>query len=697
MGSFTRAAKYSLRYRRYLAIAIFCVLVGGLCYGGGIGTIFPIIKLIISDEGPQGAADIRLTESMLGVTLRTVDFSATTPIAIDTVEDESPAARLGLTRGCTILQLDGQPVFLPTFTRTIARKKAYETIQITWRDPDDRRRRGTLELSEPRFDVRFLAGLAELLPRGEDNRFRTMIYILTGFWLINIVQSAMRFLQNYSASIMIERGLADLRTQVYERALNLPLSFYSIQGGTSDITSRFIRDAPSIRRGLNLLFTQTMLEPFKFLVALALGLYCSWKLTIVVLAVAPIVLILIGRFGQLMKKATRRSLQLWAKILGQLNETLGNIRVVKAYGSESYERTRFFQANKVLLKYLIRIARIEAATSPTIAIMGVSMAALGILFACKQVLPPDPTMKPGTLFLFFGAIFGMAESLRKLSSVPNKIQAANAAATRVFEVLDQPAECEDRTSIDLPALAQSIVFRNVSFTYPGSSAPAVTDVNLTVPKGHTVALVGPNGSGKSTLISLLPRFFDPDVGCVLFDSQDIRNVSLRSLRSQMAVVAQRTVIFADTVRANIAYGQPDIPLERVIDAAQQAYAHEFIELLPQGYDTVLSESGENLSGGQRQRLSIARAILRDPQILILDEATSSIDADSEAKITRALVEFTTSRTCFVVAHRFATVMAADSIAVMDEGRVVATGTHAQLMKTCPLYHGLYETQLHHDV
>jgi subfamily B ATP-binding cassette protein MsbA len=195
----------------------------------------------------------------------------------------------------------------------------------------------------------------------------------------------------------------------------------------------------------------------------------------------------------------------------------------------------------------------------------------------------------------------------------------------------------------------------------------------------------------------LPRFFDPALGSVLFDSRDIRSVNLRSLRSQIAVVTQQTVIFADTVRANIAYGQPEIPLERVIDAAKRAYAHEFIELLPDGYDTVLSEAGENLSGGQRQRISIARAILRDPQILILDEATSSIDADSEAKITKALSKFTTGRTCFVVAHRFATVMAADFIVVMDDGRIVATGTHEQLMQTCPLYHGLYETQLHHDI
>lgn len=685
-----------------------CVLIGGLCYGAGIGTIFPIIKLIISEEGPQGAADIRMTESMLGVSLRTVDYSTTTPVEVNDVtgykakdyDDKGPGARVGLSPRSIILLLDGVEVSLPEFAGVIAGKKASESVEISWMDEDDQRHKGIVELGKPRTDIVLLAKLAGLLPRGADNRFRTMAYIMGAFLLVNIVQSTMRFFQDYCAGIMIERGLADLRSQVYDRALNLPLRFYSMQGGSSDITSRFIRDAPSIRRGLNLLFTQTMLEPFKFLVALGLGLYCSWKLTIVVLAVAPVVLILMGRFGRLMKKATKRSLQIWGKILGQLNETLGNIRVIKAYGSEGYEGRRFTQANKGLLKYLIRIARVEAATSPTIAIMGVTMAAIGILFACKAVLPSeanvDPEMDPEKLFLFFGAIFGMAESLRKLSSVPNKIYASNTAAARVFEILDQPAECEDGTKETPGPLRENIVFQNVGFRYPGATAEALIDVNLTVPKGKTVALVGPNGSGKSTLISLLPRFFDPEVGEVLFDGRDIRTMKLSGLREQMAVVTQQTVIFADTVRANIAYGRPEVPLEQVIDAAKRAYAHEFIELLPDGYDTVMTEAGENLSGGQRQRLNIARAILRDPAILILDEATSSIDPDSEAKITRVLTEFTAGRTCFVVAHRFATVMTADFIVVMDEGRIAAMGTHAELMKSSPLYHGLYETQLQHD-
>ena len=243
---------------------------GGLCYGAGIGTIFPIIKLIISDEGLQGAAEIRMTESMMGVSLRTVGYTEETPVEIDGVQgyeaedenDRGPGARVGLSPQSRILLLDGRDVSLPKFAQAIAEKKPSETVEITWLGhPDKRRHKKSIQLGKPRMDIVLLAKLSGLLPRGDDQRFRSMVYIMGAFLLVNIVQSTMRFFQDYCAGIMIERGLADLRSRVYDRALNLPLRFYSLQGGSSDITSRFIRDAPSIRRGLNLLFTQTMLEP----------------------------------------------------------------------------------------------------------------------------------------------------------------------------------------------------------------------------------------------------------------------------------------------------------------------------------------------------------------------------------------------------------------------------------------------------
>ena len=693
MSPFSRALKYPLHHKRYLSITIICVLLGALCYGGGIGTIYPVLKLIISPEGLHGWADIRMSEDMMGVTLRSSDFDKDTEVELDEVKTDSPAAQAGLRIKDTILAIDGDELGLPRFVRLVSQMKESEAITLSGIHKDGTAFELSIKLKQPGLDARIAAVLTDLLPRrGLNKRFATLAYIMLVFWLINVMQSLTRFVQTYCAGIMIERGLLEMRSKVYHRALRLPLKFYDLQGGSSDVTSRFVQDSPTIKRGMKVLFTQAMLEPFKFLAVLALALWCSWKLTLIVLAVAPVVMLLITKLGHAMKKVTRRSLQVWGNILGLLNETLSNIRVVKAYGNEEYENRRFLQTNSKLLKYLIRIARVEALTSPTVALLGISMATVGLLFACKLALPPNQTMKPTTLFTFFGAIFGMAESLRKLSSVPNKIQASNAAAGRFFDLLDQHEEREEPAAPKLQPLSRQIEFENVSFSYPGANVRALKDINLVIPKGQTVALVGPNGSGKTTLMSLLPRFFDTDAGRVLFDGQDIHKVTLRSLRKQMAMVTQQTVVFADTVAANIAYGQTQIGPEKIIDAAKRAHAHEFIELLPQGYDTMLSEGGENLSGGQRQRISIARAVMRDPGILVLGEATSNIDADSEAKISQALAELTASRTCLIVAHRFATVVAADFIAVMDKGRVVAKGTHQELLASCPLYHGLYETQ-----
>lgn len=692
MSPFSRALKYPLRHKRYLLVTMTCVLLGALCYGGGIGTIFPVLKLVISQEGPHGWADIRMSEEMMGVIFESNNFAEDTKVELDKVESDSPAELVGLKIGDIIQAIDGVELDLPSFVCRVAQMEASQSITLRGEHEDGTEFALSIDLQQPRLDVRIVAVLTNLLPRGLDNRFAALVYIMLAFWLVNIMQSITRFMQDYSASVMIERGLLEMRTKVYSNALRLPLKFYDLQGGSSDVASRFVQDSPTIKRGMKVLFTQAMLEPFKFLAALGLALYCSWKLTLIVMTVAPLVLLLVNKLGQAMKKATHRSLQVWGNILGLLNETLSNIRVVKAYGNEEYENQRFFQANSKLLKYLIRIARVESLTSPTVAMLGITMATVGLLFACKLVLPPDRTMKPEVLFTFFGGIFGMAESLRKLSSVPNKLQSSNAAAERFFNILDQQKEHEEPGAPELPPLSREIEFENVSFSYPGANVRALKDIDLVIPKGQTVALVGPNGSGKTTLISLLPRFFDTDAGRILFDGQDIHKVTLRSLRKQMAMVTQQTVVFADTVAANIAYGQPQIAQEKIIDAAKRAHAHEFIELLPQGYDTVLNEGGENLSGGQRQRISIARAILRDPEILILDEATSNIDADSEAKITQALAELTASRTCLIVAHRFATVMAADFIAVIDKGKIVAKGTHDELVASCPLYHGLYETQ-----
>jgi ABC-type multidrug transport system fused ATPase/permease subunit len=302
-------------------------------------------------------------------------------------------------------------------------------------------------------------------------------------------------------------------------------------------------------------------------------------------------------------------------------------------------------------------------------------------------------MQPSYFFGLLVALGISAESIRKSSDIWNKAQSANAAAERVFAVLDEQAEFEKPGAIELPAFKERIEFKDVVFTYPGNGTPILKGVDLTVQAGCNVAIVGPNGSGKTTLINLLPRFYNTDSGRILIDGLDICDVTLKSLRDQIGMVTQNVVTFHDTMAANITYGRPSATREEIIDAAKRSFADEFISILPDGYDTVIGEHGAGLSGGQLQRIVIARAILKNPAILIFDEATSQVDADSEAKIHSAIEEIMLDRTCFIIAHRFSTVITADIIVVMDNGQIIAQGQHNELMKTCPLYQSLYETQL----
>jgi ABC-type multidrug transport system fused ATPase/permease subunit len=294
------------------------------------------------------------------------------------------------------------------------------------------------------------------------------------------------------------------------------------------------------------------------------------------------------------------------------------------------------------------------------------------------------------LLIFLGSA---AESVRKLSDVWNQVQSANAAAERVFEVMDEPVEKEEPNAFELQPLRDQIEFRDIMFTYPGAMTPALNALNLTVLAGQTVAVVGPNGSGKSTLVNLIPRFYDPDSGQILIDGQDIHQATLASLRDQISMVTQNVITFNDTIATNIAYGKPGASKEEIIEAAKRAFAHEFIEPLTEGYETFIGENSAGFSGGQLQRLVIARAILKNPQILIFDEAMSQIDADSEMKIHNALSELMRGRTCFMIAHRFSTVISADRIVVINNGCIVADGTHEQLMAASDVYKRLYETQL----
>jgi len=378
-------------------------------------------------------------------------------------------------------------------------------------------------------------------------------------------------------------------------------------------------------------------------------------------------------------------------MLGKVHEVISAIKVVKVYNRQQYEHENFITVSRQLLKRQFRVAKLDAVTTPILEMLGMIAGAVGLIYGTQWVY--ENKMEPSEFFAFLIALGATSESLRKTSDVWNKIQKSNAAAERVYSVIDRQPEIESPGAYDIEPLRDKIEFRDVVFTYPGAEKPVLKGINLTVQAGHNVAIVGHNGSGKTTLANLIPRLYDPDSGCILIDGRDIRDATLFSLRQQIGMVTQDVVTFNDTVAANIAYGKRDATREEIIAAANRSYAHEFIELLPNGYETVIGEQGAGLSGGQLQRIIIARAILRDPAILIFDEAMSQVDADSEAKIHKAIEEIMKDRTSFIIAHRFSTVINADHIVVMEDGEIIAQGEHEELIKTCVLYQSLYETQL----
>jgi ABC-type multidrug transport system fused ATPase/permease subunit len=369
------------------------------------------------------------------------------------------------------------------------------------------------------------------------------------------------------------------------------------------------------------------------------------------------------------------------------------LRVVKVYNRQEHEIEHYQQSNRALLKQNLRITKIEAATNPLLDVMGMVAMCGAILLGAAWVSGQYSQLQSSEFFVLIAMLGVAAESVRKVSEVWNNVQQANAAAERVFAVIDECQEHEDPEAFELKPLTQNIEFKKIVFTYPGAAQPSLQGIDLSVPAGQTVAVVGPNGSGKTTLVNLIPRFYDPDSGQILIDGQDIHKATLYSLRDQIGMVTQNVVTFHDTIANNISYGKPDATMDQIVQAAKQAYAHEFIEPLPDGYQTIIGENSTGFSGGQLQRMVIARAILKNPRILIFDEAMSQVDADSEAKIHAALQQIMKGRTCFVIAHRFSTVITADRIVVVDQGRIVAQGKHEELIQTSDVYKRLYETQL----
>jgi ATP-binding cassette subfamily B protein/subfamily B ATP-binding cassette protein MsbA len=481
--------------------------------------------------------------------------------------------------------------------------------------------------------------------------------------------------------------------------------------------ARFTNDMDSLGTGIKTLFGKVVAEPLRALACVVLAMCVSWQLTLMFLVLVPIAALILARVGRIMKRATRRLLERMSSIYKILQESFQGIRVVKAFTTEPRERRRFCAATKDYYHKSMLVVNIDALADPVIEVLGVVAVAAALLTGSYLVLSHSDSifgvrlttgpLEPESMLMLYAFLAAIADPVRKLSSVFTRLQSGAAAADRIFDFVDRRPTVtpnSDGARLRLRAAAGSppaetpaeageplVEFRDVCFSYvPGQ--PVLTNVRLAVREGETVALVGPNGCGKTTLLGLIPRFYDPDHGSVLIGGHDVRRLHLRNLRQQIGLVTQETFLFDDTVYNNIAYGSRRATPEQVEEAARRAFAHDFIVAKPGGYQARVGEGGAQLSGGQKQRIALARAILRNPAVLILDEFTSQSDAESEVAIHRALADFKVGRTTFIIAHRLHTLQIADRIAVLEHGRLAAAGTHEELLATCPPYQRLHEAQ-----
>jgi subfamily B ATP-binding cassette protein MsbA len=519
------------------------------------------------------------------------------------------------------------------------------------------------------------------------------IFVFKLFCAFLLVAAFFRFIftyiQQYLMEFLAEKVMLDIRTRIYSHMHTLSLKYYTSRD-TGSLMSRLTVDVEVIGRALVFGLGEMAKEPLVMLSLLFLMFSNQWKLSLIVLVFFPLVVYPLIRFGQKIKHQSRKLQEEQAQLYKLLNETISGIRIVKAFGMEDYERKRFSKRIGEIFKATVKIIRFSALSSPLTEFLGVVGIVAVLAVAAWFVALGDLTV--GKFSTFLVALFSFYQPLKRLSAANNQYQKGMGGAERVFQLLDTPPDVVEKPNApQLPLPRKEIKFDHVTFSYDGE-APVLEDISVTFPLNKVIAIVGPSGAGKTTLVNLLPRFYEVSQGSISIDGKDIRDVTIHSLRDKMGIVTQETILFDDTIYNNIAYGRPDYSEEKVYAAAKIANADDFIRQLPEGYQTLVGERGVKLSGGQKQRLTIARAVLKNPPILILDEATSSLDAESERLVQDALDKLMVNRTTFVIAHRLSTILNADIIVVLEKGKLVEMGTHAELVEKKGLYWRLYQTQ-----
>jgi ATP-binding cassette, subfamily B, bacterial MsbA len=655
MNNFFRIVKLTLSRRWTFVAAVACSIGVALFWGGNLALIKPVIEIVFTDKPPHALVDKKVDDARAKIVATDVEIAQVkAELAAGNAKGplEARLAKLEQRR-----EVEKQALRMAEFVQPIAKR---------------------------------------ILP---NNTFVALGLFLGFFVLATLLKDAMLVGNLVLVERLTQLAMFDLRNQMFRKTLQMEMAHFG-EGHSSHIMHRISSDVNCAFSGVNILCGRLILEPLKMLTCLVGAAIICWKLLVISLLVAPLAAYIVVRLTRSMRKANRRAMEEMGFLYTLLSETLTNIQTVKAFGMERLERRKYHKSGKTFFHRSMRIVLFNALGRASAEFMGMAIICMAIAAGAYLVIHPQATIlgfpilnKPlslSSLMAFYALLAGVSDPARKMSEVMGTLQRGVAAADRVYDILDsQPQIVDPPHPKRIATRHPELHFDRVSFEY-SEGQPILQEIDLRIPFGETVAIVGPNGCGKTTLLNLLPRFYDPSEGAVRLNGIDVRELRLKDLRRLTGLVAQQATLFDDTVLNNIRYGSPQANEKEVVAAAEKAYAHRFIiERLEKGYQTTVGERGGRLSGGQRQRILLARAILRDPPFLILDEATSQIDLESEQLIHKVLEQFIGGRTTLMITHRMSSIALADRIVVMDAGRIIDSGTHEQLLGRCDLY-----TRLH---
>lgn len=659
MRILTRLIHYAWPYRLRFLLSVVCGFLVAVLWAANLSTVYPVVSVLYQNQSLQEWIKGRITNSE--ERLQTL-ADEQNRLEQEPKEEQSPERQKHVTTRLRHIEQE------------MGRVETKLQLDRIWEWP-----------------------ISHLIP---SDRFQTLVALLITLVLLMTLRGVVYFFQETLVGSVTNRTLFDLRNQLFRQALRQDPAKFD-EKGTGDMMSRFTNDMQSLSTGLELIMGRLVREPFRIIACLVLASMISWRLTLLTLLVVPVASLIMSQLARRLRRQARLSMESMSEFYRILQESFQSIKIVKAFNLERYERQRFFREGKRYYRKVMRTVELDAMVSPITELLGMLIISGTLLIGTYLLLSgkthlkgfrlvSDPLEAAG-LIQFYVALAGLADPCRKLSNLYGRLQRTTAAAERVFAQLDQEPQVMDQPQGTVLTNVQGrIELEHVTFAYPRTTEPVLHDVTLTIEPGETVALVGPNGCGKSTIVNLLARFYDPQEGAIRLDGIDLRQLKLRSLRRHVGLVTQEARLFDDAIYNNIAHGNRHAPREQVIEAARRAYAHDFIIGFPEGYEKVVGEQGVRVSGGQRQRIALARAFLRDPRVLILDEFSNQIDLESEALIHRALEEFSRGRTTVIVTHRLSVLSMVDRVVMLDRGRIVAQGTDAQLIQTCPGYRRLRE-------